>query len=49
LSNGDRKEGIRKTNGRVEQNKVKYTHRRDPLRNPLKTDFGINNEKQDIK
>jgi hypothetical protein len=31
----------------VELTKVKYAYSRDTLRNPLNTDLGINNEKQD--
>jgi hypothetical protein len=34
LNNGDRREGVRESNGRVELGKVKYTHSMD-MRNPF--------------
>jgi hypothetical protein len=34
---------------RVEHSKVKYTHSRETLRNPLNIDLNINNERQDCK
>jgi hypothetical protein len=40
---------VRKSNGRVEWTRVKYTHSGHTLRHPLKINLNINNEKQDCK
>jgi hypothetical protein len=42
-------EGTGRVKERVEPIKVTYIHSCDKSRNPLNTDFGIKNERQDYK